>query len=98
MTEQTVKVDDLIIEVPIPLAMTKDEVINLINETLEEKNWSINDLADGREVEVFLEWKSFIEQIVWDYRWVGWEVFHYLHGKREYLSFTNPKKKLFNSR
>lgn len=97
MTE-TVKVDDLIIEEPVALPMSKDEVIVMINETLEDKNWSVNDLADGREVEVFPEWKTFIEAITWDYRWAGWEVFHYLHGEREFLSFTNPRKRRFNGR
>ncbi len=91
---------DIIDEIEIieSLPMTKGEIIALINETIQMDKWTVSDLADGREIDIFPEWMSLIEKIAWDYRWAGWEVFHYIHGDRQYLSFTNPYKRKFNGR
>ena len=77
--------------------MTEGEIIQMIDDSISNlENWSVEDKADGREIEVFPEWKKFIEKIVWKYRNErNWYVLHMLHGEREYLVFTYPPKKRF---
>jgi hypothetical protein len=67
------------------------DIFDLINDNLQPENWNIADIVKGKEIDVFPEWKSLMDQVVWDYRDVGWEVFHYLHGDREFLCFSAPK-------
>ena len=97
MDDDIIGNDFQIDEMPL-FSMSKSEIIGLINESLDMKNWTIGDLANGKEIDVFSEWKSIIGKIIWDYRFAGWEVFHYKTSKREYLSFTNPNKRMFGDK
>jgi len=103
MEENVILVDDLMIigeaedsnfiATPIPSKeMTIEEVHKLIDGDLVWEKWKLNDYVSGREIEVFPEWKPFMEKIVWDYRRGGWNFFYYKHGDREYLSFSKRKE------
>ena len=79
--------------------MTEKELMNqmieLINPMLNVKDWSIDELADGKKVELFAEWKPIVEKIIWKYRQVGWYIYWIKEKGQEYLLFENPKKKKF---
>jgi hypothetical protein len=72
--------------------MSKAEIISLINESIDMKNWTDKDLTLGKEVDIFDEWKSVMDKIIWEYKFAGWNVFHYRNGRREYLQFDFPRK------
>ncbi len=88
-------IDDLKLE-PLNQPMTDGDIIDMINCDIDMEKWSEKDRKFGREIEVFPEWRSQMDKIVWDYRWSGWHCLWMTHGEREYLLFANPDLRRFN--
>ena len=89
--EDEITTEDIIIDECLTPVMSKGEIIELINQSLGNP-WTIIELADGKEIDLFPEWKFIIDDVIQEYNRVGWKVWHYLKGKREYISFENPSK------
>lgn len=89
-----IKVDDLVLEKP-KQEMSLAEIFDLINGSIINKeNWKIEDLADGKEIDIFPEWSNYVDIIAEGYRKCGWElfVFQTKKDKRQYFSFVRPKE------
>ena len=72
------------------IVMTNSEIIRMINDELENVNWSSKDRLNGKRIDIFPEWESQMETIVWDYRKVGWKLFWFIEGTEQYLMFDCP--------
>ena len=81
--------------------ITKSEMIKIINKKLERK-WTTNERIKGMQIDLFPEWQVAVRKfsIVYQYKKLGWDVFHFQVGDketdssyREYLWFKNPKWK-----
>lgn len=87
-----INVNDLTIESKKEL--TLEEIFSLINDSIcNRENWTIEDLADGKEIDVFPEWVKYIDIIANAYKKVGWElfIFEINRKQRQYFSFQRPK-------
>lgn len=80
----------------IDVEVTKEDVIDFINKKLTEEAWTDKEISNGKEIDVLPEWAPHIRDIVWDFKYAGWIVFHYIQGIREFVEFTNPNVKRGN--
>ena len=86
-------IDDLVLtnDLDIKPEMSLGEIYQLINESvLKYENWTLDDLAGGKQIHLFPEWKKHAETIIWGYRKLGWNIFWMKEKNKEYFSFQRP--------
>jgi hypothetical protein len=73
------------------------EIVSIINEIL-ETTWSDSECVTGKQVDVAPEWRSYMKQLVQQYRTAGWDVQRrieimstYPRNPRDFLVFKNPQ-------
>ena len=72
-----------------------DSIIVAINETLERKDWTMEEVESGKIVGIKREWGPVIGYVSSEYQRMGWEVSRHAQvssssGLFHYLRFTNP--------
>jgi len=64
-------------------------VIKSINKCL-AKNWTVEEIKQGRQIEIPGFWRSYINNLTLEYRKAGWTV-----SKQIQISSAQPKRRLF---
>lgn len=94
MKETETHEDDFLkIEEPVDFEMSNSEIYSMINQSLKPENWTNAELLHGKKVNIFPEWKKQMQDIVHEYRDVGWKLFWFLDNGEQYLLFENPWQK-----